>query len=187
MHWLIRTARHVGRLLLALAVFIALCLGWTFALMAMAPWQTAPPGDWPAHRPLVVSEPSGLNRVMLYRDYRQALTAGQPLFPWPAVATGERREPGRFVRWQTVAGRSWQFEVLWDDGDHVLESRYRLDGERPVLVESRGRDPGIALRGIIAAVLTVLVWKLGRFIHKRFRRPPAGTAGEPARQRMNRK
>jgi hypothetical protein len=56
------------------------------------------------------------------------------------------------------------FEVIWDDRDHVMESRYRLEGQKPVLVESRGRDPAIGFQGMVLAVLTLVIWKTTKWV-----------------------
>jgi hypothetical protein len=72
-----------------------------------------------------------------------------------------------YTAWKTVSGKSWQFEVVWDDRDHVMESRYRLEGQKPVLVEMRGRDASIAFQGMVLAVLTLLIWKISKWWRRR--------------------
>jgi hypothetical protein len=69
--------------------------------------------------------------------------------------------------WNTVSDKPWQFEVIWDDRDHVMESRYRLEGQKPVLVESRGRDPAIGFQGMVLAVLTLVIWKTTKWWRRR--------------------
>jgi hypothetical protein len=66
--------------------------------------------------------------------------------------------------WNTVSDKPWQFEVICD---HVMESRYRLEGQKPVLVESRGRDPAIGFQGMVLAVLTLVIWKTTKWWRRR--------------------
>lgn len=168
MNWLWKFLTRAGSILLALGVFFSLCLGWTMALYVLNPWSSAGPGEWPDRRPIAVTNgKSGKTRIILYRYLANEIEKDPTLVPWPATSEGTGQEGQAHTAWEAVGGKPWEYEVSWDDGDHRLESRYRLDGDKPVLVESRGRDPGVAFQGIFLAVLTLIVWKSVAWWHRR--------------------
>lgn len=170
MNWLWRLFKGIGRMALDLGLFFALCLGWTMILYVLNPWSAAEPDKWPGQRPIAVtSGESGTTRIILYRNFPDAIEKDPTLVPWPTTTAGTGQEGQARTAWKSVAGKPWQFEVSWDDGDHLLESRYRLDGDKPVLVEARGRDPGIAFQGIVLAVLTLIGWKFVAWWRRRKR------------------
>ena len=124
------------------------------------PWLTAQTGKWPELRPIAVtSSETGKTRIILYRNFASAMDQDSTLVPWPGTSTGSCQEEQVYTAWKTVGGKPWQYEVTWEDGDHIFESRYRLEGETPVLIETRGRDIRIAFEGIVLGILTLIVWK----------------------------
>ncbi len=160
MAWIRALLRGVGRAVSAFVLFFAMAIGWTAVLYAVNPWSAVQNGAWPTHRPIVVSSgATQQSRVILYRHLAQETDKDPTLVPWPATPEGATQDGHVHTAWKTVSGERWQFEVLWDDRDHVLESRYRLEGKTPVLVEARGRDPAIAFQGIVLAILTLVIWK----------------------------
>lgn len=68
-------------------------------------------------------------------------------------------------------GEKWRYEVRWENRDYLLESRYRLDGDTPVLVATRGRSPALAFQAIILAVVTLVLWRIGRWWRRRRQSP----------------
>lgn len=174
MNILLRLLKWFGRMLSGLLIFIALCMAWTGLLIVTNPWSTANLGEWPDSRPIAVaSGVTNKTRVILFRNFAEEKKADPSLVPWPATASGSNQEGGEdqedqvHTTWKTVSGEAWQFEVSWDDMDNLLESRYRLDGENPVLVEARGRDPGLAFQGIILAVVSLIVWRIAGWWRRR--------------------
>lgn len=168
MVWILALLRWFGRMVLALLSFFAIAIGWTAVLYAVNPWATAQSGEWPRHRPIVVS--SGAKektRVILYRQLADETQKDPSLVPWPATPSGTAQVGEAHTAWNTVSDKPWQFEVIWDDRDHVMESRYRLEGQKPVLVESRGRDPAIGFQGMVLAVLTLVIWKTTKWWRRR--------------------
>lgn len=157
----LKLLKGVGRLLSGLAVFIGLTLAWTGLLYGINPWSSAHPGQWPDSRPIAVtSGATQKTRVILFRRLAEETRADPSLVPWPATTSGSNQDDRVHTAWKTSSSKAWQFEVIWDDRDHLLESRYRLEGEKPVLVEHRGRDPGLAFQGIILAVISIIVWRV---------------------------
>ena len=161
MNLIVKIIRTVGRGLLGLVAFFGLCVAWTGILFVINPWSNVESGAWQPRHPIIVgSGESGKTRVILYRRLEDEAKADPTLVPWPLTATGTGQDGGAFTKWTTVGGKPWQFEASWDDRDHLIESRYRLDGEKPVLIQSRGRDPSLGFIGVILAVITLVLWKI---------------------------
>ena len=172
MNVLLRLLKSFGRMLLGLVTFFALCLAWTGVLFVFNPWSAAKPGEWPDSRPIAVtSGTTNKTRVILFRNLAEEKKADPSLVPWPATASGSNQDDNQdgnvHSSWKTVSGKAWQFEVSWDDRDHLLESRYRLDGEIPVLVETRGRDPSFGFLGVILAVVSLILWRIAGWWRRR--------------------
>jgi len=171
MNILLKMLRALGRGLFGLGVFVALAIGWTTVMFFVNPWSSADPGRWPGVRPIIVgSRDTGKTRVILYSRFAAEQQADPTLVPWPLVPDGTGLEGRARTAWQTVDAKAWQYQASWDDGDYILESRYRLDGQQPVLVEIRGRDPSLGFWGMVLALLSVLVWKALRWWRRRARR-----------------
>lgn len=165
--------RGLRRLFSGLLIFVGLAWAWGMLLYSINPWSTASPGEWPGSRPIAISSPATqTTRVILYRHLEEATLADPALVPWPATASGSNQLDRLHTTWETASGKPWQFEVRWDDRDHVLDSRYRLEGKKPVLVESRGRDVGVAFQGIILALVSILVWHIGKWVRKKMVKSP---------------
>ena len=168
MKWLLVCLRGIGRLVSGVFLLLGIGLAWGILLYLFVPWVAAEPGVWPQQSPIAVTSPAtGVTRVILYRSLADEVRKDPSLLPWPGSASGTASDGQVETEWKTVAGKNWQFEVSWDDRDHLLQSRYRLDGQQPVLVESRGRDVAIAFQAIVLALPTLLVWKLAAWWHRR--------------------
>ena len=153
--------KGIARMVTAVMLFVSIGLVYGVLLYLWVPWSAAAPDAWPLQRPIAVSSAaSGQTRVILYRNLAHEMQNDPTLVPWPGTSAGIGQMGEAKTEWKTVEGQSWQFEVSWDDRDRLLQSRYRLEGERPVLVETRGRDPAIAFQSIALTALTLLVWKL---------------------------
>jgi hypothetical protein len=158
---LLRILKGFGRLIAGLMTFVGLTMAWTGLLFVVNPWTSAGSGEWPGSRPVAVtSGVTNKTRVILFRNLADETKADPSLVPWPATASGSNQDGDVHTTWATVSGKKWQYEVSWDDRDHLLESRYRLDGKKPVLIEDRGRDPGLAFKGIILAIFSIVVLKI---------------------------
>ncbi len=158
---ILKMIRAVGRGLLGLVIFFGLGVAWTGILFVINPWSSVDSGTWNHNHPIIVaSGESGKTRVILYRKLEGEMKADPTLVPWPLTTSGTGQEDGVFTKWTSVGGKPWQFEASWDDRDHLLESRYRLEGEKPVLVQARSRDPSLGFLGVILTAITLVVWKL---------------------------
>jgi hypothetical protein len=96
----------------------------------------------------------------LYRKLEDEAKSDPTLVPWPLTATGAGQDGDAVTKWTTLGGKPWQFEAVWEDRDHLIESRCRLDGEKPILVQACVRDPSLGFFGVILAAMTLLVWKI---------------------------
>ena len=164
MHWLWKLICALGRGVFGLVVFFVLSIAWIGVLFLVNPWMAS--SHWKHQHPIIVGNTAtGVTRVVLYPVFENEKNSA--LVPWPLVPSGTGREGWVRTAWKTVDGHAWQFEARWDDGDYILESRYRVDGRTPVLVESRGRDPGLGLIGMALAVITLLLWKAVRWWRRR--------------------
>jgi hypothetical protein len=165
MRILFKLLKGFGRLVFGLVIFIVVAMVWTGLLFVVNPWSSARSGEWPDSRPIAVtSGATNTTRVILFRNLAEETKVDASLVPWPATSSGSNQvdhgDSPVHTTWKTVSGKLWQFEVSFEDRDHLLESRYRLEGETPVLVESRGRDPGLGFLGVILAVISLIVWRM---------------------------
>lgn len=161
MRWLSVFFKSIARLLLGLLLLISLSLAWTWVLYFFAPWVAASNGAWPPHRPIVVSsiqQPQA--RVILYRELAEQRQSDPALRLWSGPGSGRLNDGGLRTEWRAVTGEAWQLEARWEDGDYLMESRYRLEAQTPLLIESRERDPGLAIKGLGLAVLSLSAWRL---------------------------
>lgn len=170
-----RLLRGIGRFARNVMLFFGLCLAWTGALYVLQFWSDAGGDAWPSAYPIAVTHvATGTTQVIPYRDLAEARKADPSLVPWPVTPSGSTQEGRVHTTWSTVEGRRWQFEVRWEDHDHLLESRYRLDGGTPVLVATRGRGPALAFQAIILAVATIVLvalWRMAQRWRRRRRCP----------------
>ncbi len=168
-----RLLRGIGRFARNVMLFFGLCLAWTGALYVLQFWSDAGGDAWPSAYPIAVTHvATGTTQVIPYRDLAEARKADPSLVPWPVTPSGSTQEGRVHTTWSTVQGQRWQFEVRWEDHDHLLESRYRLDGGTPVLVATRGRGPALAFQAIILAVATIVLFALWRMAQRWRRRCP---------------
>lgn len=168
MTFILNLLKGLGRLLLGLLVFVLLAVSWTAALYVFFPWTTADTGHWPDRSPVVVtSGATGNTHAIPFRELAKEAKADPSLVPWPSTATGNSTNGEVRCAWKTASGGAWQFEVACHVREYVWESRYRLDGESPVLAESRVRGPSIAFRGAILAVITLIAMRIGKWWRRR--------------------
>ncbi|AGX87096.1 hypothetical protein [Candidatus Symbiobacter mobilis] len=153
--------RFLGRGILGLGLFMLLSVLWTMVMFAFNPWLDAKAGQWRKMQPIIVGDAeAGTTRVVLYGTWIEERSSKPHLVPLPLDAEGTQRAAHVFTAWRKVADQPWQYEATWDDGDYLLQSRYRVDARGiPVLIQARGRDPSLAFLGMILAVVTLVIWK----------------------------
>ncbi len=166
-----RLLRGIGRFVRGVLLFFGLCLAWTGALYVLQFWSAADGGAWPAAYPIAVTHATGTTQVIPFRKLEEARKADPSLVPWPVTPSGSAQEDRVHTSRNTVDGEKWRYEVRWENRDYLLESRYRLDGDTPVLVATRGRSPALAFQAIILAVVTLVLWRIGRWWRRRRQSP----------------
>ena len=167
---LMRVLRASGRFLRGVMLFFGLCLAWMGVLYVLQFWTDAEGDAWPLAYPIAVTHvATGTTQVIPFRALAEARKADPSLVPWPVTPSGSTQEGRVHTTWSTVQGERWQFEVRWEERDRLMESRYRLDGNTPVLVATRGRGPALGFQAIILAVATIVLVVLWRMV-RRWRR-----------------
>ena len=168
MNFLLSFIKGVGRLIAGFILFISLCMVWIGVLFVFKPWDASSSGEWAGSLPIAVT--SGMTdktQIIRFRQFADQTKADRSLVPWPTTPSGVDPGAAGHATWKIVGGKPWQFEVVIDERDRIMESRYRLEGEKPVLVESRMRDPGLAFQGIILAVISWIAWRIVRWWRNR--------------------
>jgi hypothetical protein len=133
--------------------FVAITWMWTVALIMAWPWEKNP--KWEPEFRLVAtckdneacSVPFGKLAEAKAQGVYSALTPPEPI--------GEVQEADAWLRWKTVTGKPWQYEVARSHWDFETTLRYRLDGETPVLVEVNRYDTRVLLYAIPLALMMV--------------------------------
>lgn len=175
MNFFLRFLKGCGRLIAGFVLFIALCMAWIGLLFVFQPWISSDSGEFAGSVPIAVtSGATNKTRVIRFRKLAEETKTDPSLVPWPSTVSGAHPTGDGHATWNTVGGKPWQFEVVIDERDYLLESRYRLEGEKPVLVESRTRDPGLGFQGVILAVISWIGWRIVRWWRRR--RVPASPA-----------
>lgn len=158
----------VGRLITGFILFVLLCMAWIGLLFVFQPWISSDTGEWTGSLPIAVtSGETNKTRVIRFRKFVEEAQIDPSLVPWPTTVSGAYPEGEGHATWKTVGGKPWQFEVVIDERDYLLESRYRLEGEKPVLVESRIRDPSLGFQGVILAVISWIISRIVRWWRRR--------------------
>lgn len=116
---------------------IFVLLYWVSAVALMVGWPWNKDGKWSNDLPLVATcakqEPCGVT----YGRLAEARQQGQVLSLSVKEPIGEIKEEDNWLKWETVSGQAWQFEVKRSSRYFETRTRYRLEGDSPVLVQSR--------------------------------------------------
>lgn len=134
--------------------FVGLTWVWAVGLIMAWPWDKT--GQWESDYRLVATCRNNEACSVPYAQLAAAKTQGVYTVLQPPEPVGELQESDAWLRWRTVAGKPWQFEVGRSSWHFETVIRYRLDGEMPVLLESKSYDVGILLYAMPLA-LTMIV------------------------------
>lgn len=144
-------------------VFVGVFWAWTVALMIAWPWNKD--GKWTQDMRVVAvcanKEPCSLN----YGDLAGAKAQGKIASFAPAEPVGEIQERDAWIKWTAETGKDWQYEVKRSSWHFEARTRYRIENDAPVLVQSRLVDADIMFYSLPLAVFSVA----GLFF-RRFRR-----------------
>lgn len=137
-----------------LMVFVGVFWAWTVALMIAWPWNKD--GKWTRDMQIVAvcanKEPCSLN----YGNLADAKAQGKITSFAPAEPVGEIQEPDAWIKWTTETGKDWQYEVKRSSWHFEARTRYRIENDAPVLVQSRLVDADILLYSLPLAAFSVL-------------------------------
>lgn len=144
--------------------FVGIFWAWTVALMVAWPWQKT--SEWvPAMRLVAVCANKEACSVR-HGDIAAARSSGKISGLVPAEAVGEVQEPDAWIRWRKESGKPWEWEVKTSSWNFEYAVRYRLDGDKPLLVEARAVDGDMMLYAFPLALFTLL----GLFLQRKGRR-----------------
>lgn len=150
-----------------LVQMLLLYLGIFAILWFTEPWRPAEPDAWNRLDRIVVTDTSGKTVPLPYSDYLTARKGGQAPLARPSEPSGSMAisVPGRatqdHVTWQTASSDlPWRFQVDYDARDYVRQVRYRLEGERLILVERRSRGQETGFTTLVYSLVALVVWKM---------------------------
>lgn len=134
--------------------YVALIWVWTVALMIA--WPSDQTSKWePDYRVLAVcadKEPCSVP----YGELAEARAKGRFTSLVPPEPVGEVVESDAWLRWKTVTGKPWQYEVTRSSWHFQTTVRYRLEGDTPVLSEVNHYDAKVMLYAFPLAFFTLV-------------------------------
>jgi hypothetical protein len=144
--------------------FVGIFWVWTVALMVAWPWQKVT--EWvPDMRVFAVCENKAPCSIP-YGELESARTSGKVTSLLPPEPVGEFQESDAWLRWRKEEGKDWQWEVKRSSWHFEYAIRYRIERDKPVLVEARAVDSAMLGYAIPLAAFTVL----GLFLRRKGRR-----------------
>ena len=165
-------------LILGLVSFIFIALAWGFLLMQFWPWEAAAPDGWSPGYQLLITDSAGRTKTITYQEYLDLVKHGQRIEAQPATESGgiQINQPSQGnknrLTWTTATNQPWQYELSYDQRDYLHQIRYRVEGEKPILVQTRIRGPQIGLLIIPLTLISMIIWRVVCWWRKRIR--PAG-------------
>lgn len=132
---------------------VAMTWVWAVGLIMAWPWEKNIP--WEADFPLVATCLDNAACSIPFAQLAAAQAAGKYVALQPPEPVGEVRETEAWLRWKTVAGAPWQFEVARSSWNFETVVRYRFDRETPVLIEVKRYDVRILMYAFPLALVMV--------------------------------
>lgn len=133
--------------------FVAMTWVWTVALIMAWPWEKNVP--WQPEFRLVATCKDNVACSVPFGKLAEAKAQGVYSALMPPEPIGEVQEADAWLRWKTVTGKAWQYEVSRTNWDFESTVRYRFDGETPVLVEVNRYDVRVLLYAIPLGLMMV--------------------------------
>jgi hypothetical protein len=138
----------------ALMLFCLFVWVWTVAIIMAWPWEKT--GEWKADARLPVLCADGKTCAMAYGNLAAGLADRSVSALLPTEPVGELQQPDAWLRWKRVDGQPWQIEASLSSWHFETSLRYRVDDERPVLMQYRHYDAGVFFYALPAALFTLL-------------------------------
>lgn len=136
----------------ALMVFCVLIWLWGLALFMLWPWHKG--GEWLPDFPIVAVCADGQVCAVPFANLAGAQKTGQVSSLLPAEESGETSYEAITLRWKRqpsgmqVKASAWNFQTT---------VRYRIENDRPVLVEFQEIGGKVFLLAIVGALVTLAV------------------------------
>ena len=143
--------------------FVGVFWVWTVALMVAWPWQKA--NDWTPEMRLFAICADKLPCSIAHGDLAAARADGKILSLTPTEPVGEHLEGDAWLRWRKEDGKDWQWEVKRSSWHFEYAVRYRIEGDKPVVIEAREVGSQMLGYAIPLALFTIL----GLFLRNRGR------------------
>lgn len=133
----------------AFMVFCVLVWLWGLGLYMLWPWQKG--GEWLPDFPMVVQCQGDTACLLPYADLDAARADGRLIAPLPSATSGELTHEALSVSWQHIAGGMQTKVAAWNFQTTV---RYRIDSDRPVLVEYQEINGKLFLLALAGAAIS---------------------------------
>jgi hypothetical protein len=134
--------------------FVALVWIWAVAIIMAWPAEKNP--QWEPELRLVAHCANDEACSVPYGQLAEAKAKGVYKSLVPPEPLGEVMEADAWLSWKTAANEPWQYEVKRSSWNFQTTTRYRFDGETPVLVGLNRYDSGILLYALPAAFFSIL-------------------------------
>jgi hypothetical protein len=131
-------------------------LVWICTVALMTGWPSERTSQWEPDFRLVATCADGEACSVAYRQLADAGAKGTYKSLAPPEPNGEVQESDAWLRWTTVAGKPWQYEVKRSSWNFENTVRYRLDGAVPVLVEVRRYDAKLFIYAMPLALFVLI-------------------------------
>ena len=168
--------RWIFRLVEGLVSFSCIALAWGFLLMQFWPWEAVSPDGWSPGYQLLITDRAGQTKAITYQEYLDSVSYGQSMVVQPATESGEIQidQPSQGnknkLTWTTMTSKPWQYELSYDERDYLYQIRYRVEGGKPLLIQTRIRGPQIGILVIPLALMSVIIWRVVCWFRKRINR-----------------
>lgn len=135
--------------------FCVLAWVWSFALYSYWPWNKG--GDWLPAFPIVAVCSDGEVCTIPYSELAAAQSEGKVKTLLPDAVAGEITYESFLVRWKRIPGG---IETKLSNWNYQTTVRYRVDEGQPVLVEYQEITAKVFLSAIVAALISLGLFKL---------------------------
>lgn len=145
--------QHTERFSRIFTVFMVFCVLvwlWGLGLFMLWPWQKG--GDWLADYPIAVHCANGQDCAVPVGKLAEARASGQVAALWPKEDTGETAYEQITVLWKKQAASMQVKASAWNFQTTV---RYRIEDDRPVLIEYQEINGKVFLYAILGALVSL--------------------------------
>lgn len=135
--------------------FCVLAWVWSFALYTYWPWSKG--GEWLPAFPIVAVCSDDQICTVPYGELAASQSANKVKSLLPEAAIGETTYESFLVRWKLIPGG---IETKLSSWNYQTTVRYRIEDDKPVLVEYQEITVKVFLIAIVAALVSLGLFKL---------------------------